>query len=241
MITLGAYEKCKRYIELHSGTSEDSEPVKKTEVYPCITLSRETGAGADLVAQELVKYLTKYKLEDDEEWTFFDRNLIEKILQDHKLPKRTAEYLHEDKHNLLSDAINEVLGIHPSSWTLLQKTMGTILRIARTGKVIIVGRGANIITAKLPNTFHVRLIAPLENRIKHVQEVYNLTYSEAVEFTKREDQARKNFVKTNFFKEIDDPLLYHMIINTGWIPHNEAAKIIGDTVVNRFKKVMETV
>lgn len=241
MITLGAYEKCKQYIEFHSGSSEDPQKLKKTEVYPCITLSRETGAGADLVGQELVKYLSKYKFDDDKEWTFFDRNLIERVLQDHNLPKRTADYLHEDKHNLLSDAINEILGLHPSSWTLLQKTMSTILRIARTGKVIIVGRGANIITAKLPNTFHVRLIAPLENRINHVQEVYNLTYSEAVELTKREDHARKNFVKTNFFKDIDDPLLYHMIINTGWIPHNEAAKIIGDNVVNRFKNVAETI
>ena len=49
------------------------------------------------------------------------------------------------------------------------------------------GRGSNVITSKLPNCFHLRLIAPIEHRIKHVQEVFNYSKPEAMEYIKRED------------------------------------------------------
>ena len=74
----------------------------------------------------------------------------------------------EDKYRHLSSAVNVLLGLHPSQWSLLHKTTETVLQLARMGKIIIVGRGGNIITLKLKNVFHVRLIAPLENRIEYI-------------------------------------------------------------------------
>jgi cytidylate kinase len=38
-----------------------------------------------------------------------------------------------------------------------------------------------------------------------------------------------------FGREIDDPMLYHMIINTDKISYENAARLIGDAVINRFK------
>ena len=62
----------------------------------------------------------------------------------------------EDAQLLPVEAIvEEVLGLHPSGWTLVQHATQTILRLAGLGRAILVGRGANIITARLPNVFHV--------------------------------------------------------------------------------------
>lgn len=41
MLALGAYEKCKQYLKLHS-----AEPEEKQEIFPCISISRQTGAGS---------------------------------------------------------------------------------------------------------------------------------------------------------------------------------------------------
>lgn len=235
-MAIGSYEKCKRYIDSHSPI-EKSIPPKK--VYPCITISRETGAGASTVCEELIKILDANSKPEDEHWTYFDRTLIEKILEDHNLPGQISKYLQEDKYHHLSSAVNELLGLHPTQWTLLHKTTDTVLQLARMGKAIIVGRGACIITAKLHNTFHVRLIAPVENKIKYIMQHQNLSRAEAEIFMKKEDTNRRNYLASNFSKNADDPRLYHLIINTGLLSHKEAARIIAESVNWKFSNLFD--
>lgn len=236
MLTLGAYEKCRRYIETHSHQSENFGYKKIKSSCPCVTISRETGAGAAFVCQHLITYLQDATSDKSCEWTFFDKLLIEKVLEDHNLPRQLSEYMKEENYSNISSAVNELLGLHPSKWTLLHKTTETILQLARMGNVIIVGRASNVITAKLPNTFHVRLVAPLESRIQKMMERYLMSEKEASEFIKREDNSRKNYVKSNFYKDIENPLLYHLVVNTGLITYEEAAGLIGDTIINKFRE-----
>jgi len=42
-------------------------------------------------------------------------------------------------------------------------------------------------------------------------------------------------MKGYFDREIDDPMLYHMVINADKISCEHAARLIGDAVVSRFK------
>lgn len=231
MLVKGALEKAKQYLE-----SRSREKVGAHKQGPCITLSRETGAGADVVSELLADYLQQFSKEDDIKWTIFYKNLIEKVIADHKFPTTIKELMTESKYSHVSNLVTELLSDYPGHYTIEHKTAETILQLADMGNVIIVGRGASIVTAKLKNTFHVRLVAPFENRVKHVQEVYNIPdKNEAATFTRKEDEARKKYIKTHFHKDIEDPGLYHLVINTGMISHEAAARIIGDAVLNRFK------
>jgi len=235
MIIKGAFEKARLYIESHSKDSDQQRAGKKQG--PCITISRETGAGADLVSEELVKFFEPFSDEYSIPWTVFDKNLIEKVIEDHHLPHKLNQYFVEDKLPELRATVNELLGIHPPAWILINKTASTIFQLAQKGNVIIVGRAANIITAKLKNTFHIRLIASFDTRINHVEEVYNLNRKEAIEFTKKEDLARQNYFKKYFNKDINDPLLYHMVMNTDNISYKKAAKMIGFAVLEKFQEL----
>ncbi|MCX8010592.1 MAG: cytidylate kinase-like family protein [Ignavibacteria bacterium] len=233
----GAYAKCKQYIETHKKLSEQSIQTKiPVEVGPCITISRETGSGSFKLAQHLVDYLESYYKESSMRWTIFDRNLIEKVLEDHQLPNTISDFLTEDKHSFTKSMMDELFGLHPSPRTLVQKTVETILQIAQIGYSIIIGRGGNIATAKLNNTFHVRLVAPLEMRIAHIRKLNNLSVKEAERYIKEQDLARRNYIKKYFHRDVDDPKLYHIVINLGLISHEQAAKIIGDAVLSKSKK-----
>lgn len=235
MAVKGALEKARHYIESHSQLSLDSEKKNiKIKPGPCITLSRETGAGADLVSEALVNYFSELENANTCPWTVFDRNLIEKVLEDHHLPSLLGKYLIEDKLPHIQTAVNEMLGLHPSATTLFKKTTETIHNLARMGNVVIVGRGANIIAARLHNAFHVRLVAPHEERIKHLMDLYGLERHDAVLYMKKEDAARRNYLMTYFHKAVDDPLLYHMVLNTHDLGHDGAARIIVQTVQDRF-------
>jgi hypothetical protein len=43
-------------------------------------------------------------------------------------------------------------------------------------------------------------------------------------------------LKKHFGQDLDDPLLYHMIINTDRIPYERAAQIIGEAVLAGVQK-----
>lgn len=231
-MAIGAYEKSKRYIELHTEKSKIS--LVKKEVYPCITISRQRGAGAVPVCEKLIEIMDSYSEPEGIKWAFFDKSLIEKILEDHNLPKQISDYLIEGKYKHLSAVVNELLGLKPAEWTLIHHTTDTIIQLARMGNVIIVGRGGNIITSKFKNAFHVRLVASIDKRIEFIIKNLGLSRKDAIEHIKKEDDDRKKYLKSYFTADIDNPLLYHLVLNTDLLTHAGAANLIAEAVVQKF-------
>ena len=86
----------------------------------------------------------------------------------------------------------------------------------------------------MDNCFHVRLIASEEDKISHVMEIYNLSRREAVDYIKKEDENRKEYISHYFHKDVEDPLLYDFVINTSTVSHEEAADLITNFVMNKF-------
>jgi cytidylate kinase len=191
-----------------------------------VTISRQTGSGGYAVAEKLAEYLRMQTPSAARPWVVFDRNLVEKVLEDHNLPVRLARFMPEDRISQMSDTMDELFGLHPPSLILVRKTSETILHLAQLGHVILIGRGANVVTGKLPGIFHVRLVGSLQQRVKRLQELKGLNPREAIRLADREDLARRRYLKQFFDKDIDDPLLYHMILNTDLISSQDAARLI---------------
>ncbi len=196
-----------------------------------ITISRQAGAGGHLVAEKLADYLQAHSPKHSCPWTVFDRNLVEKVLEDHHLPARLAQFMPEDRISEMTDTMDELFGLHPPSWTLVRKTADTILHLAELGHVILIGRGANIITSRLDYVFHVRLVGSFEKRLRYIQEFNHWNRKAALEFVRREDRGRRRYVKKYFGAEIEDPLLYHLVINTDWVDGEQAARMIGEAML----------
>jgi CMP/dCMP kinase len=227
-LVLGSFEKARVYIETHS--KETDQEIKSGL---SITLSRQTGAGADIISRKLVDFFRPYQNEESLDWTIFDKNLIDKILEDHHLPERLSKFYEEKKQTLMQQFVNDLFYGH-SSYEVIKKTAHTILQLISRGNVIIVGMGGNVITSERKEVIHVRVVAPTENRIVHAMEVYNISRAEAVKFVPEEDHRRKQYLKSYYHKDVDDPLLYDMIINTGECTFDEAADAIGNLVLKRF-------
>lgn len=235
MKVLGTYEKARIYIEKHYNVSEEARLHKrKLNPGPTITISRQTGIGANFICEKLTEYFNNNAVPDYNDWIYFDRDLMEKVIEDHNLPDHFRKYLSEEKPSKFDSWVSEMLGISPSRFLLLHKTSQTILKLAGFGNVILVGRGANIITSIFPNTFHVRLVAPLEYRIDNAVKLYNVDKKKSAEFIKEEDEARKAYIWKYFHKDIEDPLLYHAVINTNFLKTEEIAEMIGHCVIKRF-------
>lgn len=198
-----------------------------------ITLSRQTGAGAWLVAPRLAERLQKATSPTASRWTVFDRELVEKVLQDHNLPATLARFMPEDRIPYVQGAVQELLGLHPPSWTLVEKTTETIRKLAALGNVILIGRGANVITASMPHVFHARLVASLESRVRCAADFFKLDLRAAREFVERTDRGRQRYLKEHFGSGVEDPLLYDVTINTDRISYEQTAELIASAALQK--------
>lgn len=227
-------ERCRTFLNAQLQTAGKPGAAAKAGVARrAVSISRQTGSGAHNVAEKLAARLQALGPKFACPWTVFDRNLVEKVLEDHNLPQRLAQFMPEDRVSEIADAMDELFGLHPPSWTLVHQTTETILRLAELGNVILIGRGATIITGKLDYVFHVRLVGSLERRVKHIQEMNHLSKEAALDLIRREDRGRKRYLKRYFNTDLDDPLLYHLVVNTDLVSYDEAARIIADAVMER--------
>lgn len=203
---------------------------------PAVTISYQTGAGAHEIAGLLAKRLQSADSKEDFPWTVFDHHLVGKVLEEHHLPQSLAKFMPEDRRSYIQDVIEEFAGVRPPSWVTAPQVAETVLHLADAGHVILVGRGASVITARMPNVFHVRLIAPLPMRITRVQETNHLTQEEASKFVAKSDRGRGRYAKAHFDVCVDDDLLYHLVINTDRIPIPEAVELISDGARRCFQR-----
>ena len=211
--------------------SQSSTVVKPTVVRRAVTISRQAGCGAVFVAEKVAKYLDEHATIPGVKWTIFDRQLMIKVLEDHKLPAYLLKILPEDRTSYVQDTLADIFNVHPTADKMVKLIAETVLRLAEVGNAIIVGRGANIVTAKLPHVLHVRLVADLDDRIERVCQEYNKTPEAARRYCLEEDPARTRYMKSYFNTDINDPLHYHLVINTSRINFEDAARMIGDAVL----------
>jgi hypothetical protein len=211
----------------------------QVEPGPAVTISSQTGAGAHEVAHCLAAILQKEMPGGRSAWTVFDRQLVEKVLEEHHLPKALAKYMPEERRSFIKDVMDELVGLRPPSGVIVPQIAETVLNLAEAGRVILVGRGAGFITARMPNVFHVRLVASLPRRIERVQQAENLSPREAARFIARSDRSSGGYAKAHFHVRVADELQYHLVLNTDRIPPLDAAELIASGAQRRFQNALQ--
>lgn len=210
--TQNDFNKCRSYVATHLQSGATERPKNKS--LPAVTISRQTGTRGRNIGRKLRDAMNAAFPKAEIPWAVFDENLVQQILKDHDLPADLEKFMPDDSVSEIESSINEILGRHPSQWTLFEHTVDTIVRLSRIGHSIIVGRAGNKITHGLHNVINVRFIGSLDQRIERMATEQEIGTTEATHFIKKEDAARKHFVKQHFSADIDDPHDYDLVINT---------------------------
>jgi cytidylate kinase len=192
---------------------------KATDVahIPVITVSMEPGSGGSIIAARIAEQL---------ELDYFHRDIVEKIAKTAKIRSKVINSLEKERLTGVKDFISSLVEdhyIHPD--TYLRHLLPVISTIAKHGRAVIVGRGANFI---LPaeDIFAVRVIAPLKKRIREVALHHNATTEEAKRRVIRRESRRKAFIRRTFNADISDPIHYDLTINTGKMSIDAAVEAI---------------
>ncbi len=222
-------EKSSAYVISHfNNRHERMATAPSQSLKPSITISHQTGAGVREIAERLAQVLQKTEFKGQQPWAVFDQQLIEKALEENRWPKELAEKITEDKRLFIDELMDDLFSLRPPSWVLVPQVVETVLRLAMAGHSILVGHGATVVTAKLPNVYHVRLTGSLPRRIEREQTLRKLTPVDAAKFVRKEDRRREKYLKAHFHARLDNELLYDLVINTDRVSIGDAVAVIAE-------------
>jgi len=222
-------EQCRAYVLAQlEGDVRASAENRVQPPGPAVAISPQCGSGAHAIARQLGDILQRAAPPAAPRWTVFDHDLVETVIAEHHLPKQLARHLSEERRSYIREVMEELVGLYPPSWLLAPQIAETILHLVNIGHVILVGWGASVITRRMPNVFHVRIIASLPKRTKYIQQCLHLSSEEAARVIEKEDRGRGAYVKTHFHQRVDDDLMYDLVINTDAMPHSDAAALIAE-------------
>jgi cytidylate kinase len=114
---------------------------------------------------------------------------------------------------------------------LYLKTLKTVItELAKSQAIVIRGRGSQFILKDFPGIFHVLVVAPSDLRVKRVMERMKLDEEKAKNEVKRSDSNHHEFLRRYFHAEPENPLDYHLVLNTERMSLQEAAAVIVNAV-----------
>ena len=197
-----------------------------------ITLSREYGAGAGELAGRLSAILG---------WRVVGENIPHLVADRLRLPDEAVEECDEHVPGLLENLGNALLMgspdllidpevvQRPDPERVFLAARDVMLEAAKSPPVILLGHGAQALFHDRPRTVHVRLVAPVAARVRRICDRRgDCTKDNAALLARRIDDDRASYVRQHYGRDVRDPLLYHLQLNTGLVPMEDAARIIAE-------------
>ena len=201
--------------------------------FPFVTISRQSGAGGHLLSYVILTEFLKHKESDLlQGWHVFDRTLCEVVAKDPLLQDTMETLVAEKYHSEFRDFIDGLFTEQSSQYLTYKTTFKVVRMLALIGKVIVVGRGSSLVTADLPQGVHVRLVAPEHQRVVWMMKRFKLNKDDARKAMIKQDADRRKLVKLFFHRDVNDPLLYDMVWNTGRV----GLDVVVSSILNLIKQ-----
>jgi cytidylate kinase len=181
-----------------------------------IAVSREAGARGGTIGRRVAKKLG---------WQVYNQELLEYSAQEGAfrhimahLPPAAARWA-EERLQVLQREQN--LSQHPS----IADVARVVLALGAQGEVVLIGRGAGCILPAA-STLHVRIVAPLEDRIAYMKQWLRLADEEAAEQVRVRDSRRAEFIETHFHRQPADVYQYDLVLNSTLLGEEACAELI---------------
>lgn len=194
-----------------------------------ITITREFGAGGSELAAALGEQLG---------WRVLDQQIAELVAQRMGLGVDQVSARDEHAPGILERIGSVVLRTSPelmpapevlrlpSPDDIANAVRELFIEAARTPPLIIVGHGAQALFHSRPGALHVRLVAPVADRVRRICGRTGCGGADAVGLAHRMDAERVYYVRHYHARDWHDPLLYHLQVNTAALGIAAVARVV---------------
>jgi cytidylate kinase len=195
-----------------------------------ITISRQYGSGGSAIAQRVAEAL---------DWKLVDNELVERVanraglsLEEVVQREERAPSFIERLARVLASATPELFP--PPSGTVLEQSEQDLVRIteavvadiAAEGNVVLVGRSAPAVLDRADGALHVKLVASPAFRIRATVTRFGLDSKDAERIMRETDANRERYHRDYYNRDWNDPLNYHLTLNTERLGLEGAADVI---------------
>ena len=181
-----------------------------------VTIEREYGSGAGDIAKQLADRLG---------WKLWDQQLTDEIARQLECERRHVEQQEERKDPLYYRLFKAFLrGSYEGTQNTQVMKMADAESIRRAseklvraaaggGNAVIVGRGSAYYLKDRPDSLHVFIYAPFEERVRRLQ-LRGKSREEAIHLAETVDLDRKAFIKQYFGVDFPGRQFFHLMINS---------------------------
>jgi len=181
-----------------------------------LTVEREYGSGAADIAQKLADRLG---------WKLWDQLLTNEIARRLECESRHVEHQEERRDPLHYRLFKSFMrGSFEGSLNAPQIKMADAEGIRRVseqlvsaaaneGSAVIVGRGAAYYLRDRPDSYHVFIFAPFEERVRRLQRA-GKSEEEALQLAENVDRDRADFIREHFGIEWPARHFFHLMVNS---------------------------
>jgi cytidylate kinase len=182
-----------------------------------VAISREAGSRGGTIGRRAARVLG---------WQVYDQELLEYVSQEGPMHQELLDALSPGASAWLGQRLEQLLreqnvSQHPSIVRLAR----AVLALAAQGGVVLIGRGAGLL---LPaeTTLHVRVLAPLADRIAYISQWLRLTDEEAAERVRLRDARRSEFLATHFHRQAGETHQYDLLLNSSLLGEEICADLV---------------
>jgi cytidylate kinase len=199
-----------------------------------VTVSRQYGAGGRRVAPAVAEALG---------FTFVDREIAEQAARRIGVDPRVAE-ARDERAPAIVEEIGLALAAAAPGYVpipelddrmLAEATRRVILSLADAGGYVILGRGAQAALAGRPDACHLSLVGNRADRASRVAQWQSIDEKEAALRCDRFDDERANYLRRLYARDIRDPLLYDVVLNTSLLSLDLASEVAVEVARRKFR------
>jgi cytidylate kinase len=156
-------------------------------------------------------------------WDFADREILAKA----------ADRFGEDVADLRHSVEEK-----PTLWERFSDTAhrykayveAIMLEMAAHDNVVLAGRSSTVVLRQVPHVVRVRTTAAERVRAQHLEQQLGLTHKTALDYVRHSDRERAARVKFLYQVDVDDSLLYDLVLNTERLTVERGAALIRETL-----------
>jgi hypothetical protein len=191
---------------------------------PSVAISRETASRGGSIARRVGQALG---------WQVYPQSLLEYLAQEPRHNRDLFDALDPTAQGWVEDQHRRLHARYPLDGDpTLTELVRVVLAIGARGEAVLVGRGAGCILPRA-TTLHVRVAAPLEDRITYMAQLGRLTRDQAAVRVEDRDRQRAAFLADHFHFPAGDTYRYDLVLNSALLGEELSAALVAAAV--RFR------
>ena len=209
---------------IRSFEANKPQPTEPPVHKPFITISREFGCQANLLAE----YINKELLKRGHNWQKVNKEILNNAGNELKMhPDKIIRVISDEKRGVLDEALDSLSAKYYKSDRSIRRTISDVVTtFATQGNVVIIGRGSASITRDMPNSLHFRLAAPSSWRVQALMDRNKIKREDAIKQIASMDHKRFK-LQRDYMKGVHDfESLFDIKFNCSKLSFEEITHII---------------